>query len=51
MDIETVTILIGALAAISESLALIPGMKSNSLFQLIFFIIKSVVSGIRDKEV
>jgi len=51
MNIETVTILIGAFPASSESLALIPGMKSNSLFQLIFFVIKSVVSGIRDKEV
>lgn len=51
MDINTITILVGALAAISEGLALIPGMKSNSLFQLIFFVIKSVVNGIRDREV
>jgi len=51
MDINTLTIIAGSLAAISEAIALIPGMKSNSIFQLIFFIIKAVVSGIQEKEV
>lgn len=51
MDINTLTIIVGALAAISEGVALIPGMKANSIFQLIFFVIKAVVNGIKDREV
>ncbi len=35
-------IILGALFAISEALALIPGIKSNSVFQLLFNIIKGV---------
>ena len=51
MDVNTITIIVGVLAAISEGIALIPGMKSNSIFQLIYFIIRSIVIGIKDKEV
>ena len=51
MDINTIIIVVSALAAISEGLALIPGIKSNSLFQLVYFIIRSIVNGIRSKEV
>jgi len=50
---ETTTILgiATSLLAISEGLALIPGLKSNSVFQIIFFVLKAVVNGIRSKEV
>jgi len=51
MDITTMTIIAAALAAASEAIALIPGMKSNSIFQLIFFVIKAIVGGIKQKEV
>jgi len=51
MDIGTLTIIAAAVAAVSEAIALIPGMKSNSIFQLIFFVIKAVVNGIKEKEV
>jgi len=51
MDISTLTIILGGLAAVSEAIALIPGMKSNSIFQLVFFIIKAIVAGIQEKEV
>lgn len=51
MDITTIIGIITALLAVSEGIALIPGMKSNSIFQLIFFILKAVVSGIKTKEV
>lgn len=51
MDVNTLTIIIAALAAVSEGIALIPGMKSNSIFQLIFFVIKAVINGIKNKEV
>ena len=51
MEANTGTIVIGVIVAISEGVALIPGMKSNSIFQLIYFVIKAVVCGIKDKEV
>lgn len=35
-------IILGALFAVSEALALIPQIKSNSVFQLVFNILKKV---------
>ena len=39
---DTLTIIIAAIAAISEVLALIAPVKSNSVFQLIFNLIRSL---------
>jgi hypothetical protein len=39
---ENILIILGALLALSEVLALIPGIKSNSVFQLIVNIVKKV---------
>lgn len=51
MDATTLTIIAAAVAAASEAFALVPGMKSNSIFQLIFFVIKAIVNRIKNKEV
>jgi len=48
---ETIIGIIAALLAVSEGLALIPGLKSNSVFQIVFFILKAITNGIRTKEV
>lgn len=37
-------IILGALLALSEALALIPGVKSNSVFQLIVNVIKGILN-------
>lgn len=39
---ESSMIILGALLAVSEALSLIPQVKSNGIFQLIFNVIKSV---------
>lgn len=36
MTSETLTIIFGVLWGISEALALIPGVKSNSIFQMVY---------------
>ena len=51
MDITTILGIAAALLAVSEGLALIPGIKSNSVFQIIYFVLKAVVNAIRNKEV
>ena len=51
MDFNFIIGIAAALLAVSEGLALIPGIKSNSLFQIIFFILKAITNGIREKEV
>lgn len=40
MEIGTIEIILGLCLAISEALALIPAVKSNSLFQVIWRIVK-----------
>jgi len=40
LEISTLTIIIAALLAVSEALALIPALKDNSIFQLIWSIIR-----------
>lgn len=51
MDINTLLVIIAAVLAVSEALALIPGIKSNSVFQIIFNLLKAMKNGIRNKEV
>lgn len=40
-EITTINMILAALLAISEALSLIPGVKSNGIFQLIYFFLKS----------
>jgi hypothetical protein len=40
MEPETIYIILGALLAVSEALALIPAVRANSIFQLIWGILK-----------
>lgn len=51
MDLGMIGTIIAALLAVSEGIAIIPGMRSNSIFQLIYFILKAIVKGIQTKEV
>ena len=51
MDFLSIGSIIAALLAVSEGIALIPGMKSNSIFQFVYFILKAIVKGIQTKEV
>ena len=46
---EQIMIIGGALLAVSEALALIPKLKSNSVFQLVINGIKSVLSIFKKK--
>lgn len=50
MTNETIALILGALFATSEALALIPAVKSNSIFQLIFNLLKSGVGLFKKKE-
>ena len=51
MEIMTIVGIITALLTISEGLALIPGLKSNSIFQAIYLVLKAITNGIKTKEV
>ena len=51
MELTTIIGAITAALGISEGLALIPGLKSNSIFQIIYFLLKAVANGIKNKEV
>lgn len=51
MDTTMMIGIVTALLAVSEVLAIIPGLKSNSIFQIIFFILKAIANGIKTKEV
>jgi len=51
MDTNTILGIVSTLLAISEGLALIPGLKSNSIFQMAYLIIKTIANGIKNKEV
>ncbi len=42
MEINTITIIIGALLAVSEALSLIPQVKANGLFQVLWRILKMI---------
>lgn len=50
MDFSTISIIIGALLAISEALSLIPGVQSNGIFQVIWRVLK-IVAGAKEEEV
>lgn len=42
MSQENLVLVFGVLFGVSEALALIPALKSNSVFQLVFNILKSL---------
>jgi len=42
VDFTTLSIIVGALLAMSEALALIPGVKANGIFQCIWNVLKIV---------
>lgn len=42
---DNLHIILIALVAVSEALALIPGLKANSIFQLVVNFLKAVVGG------
>jgi len=44
MDLNSITLIIAALLAVSEALALIPAVQGNSVFQVIYFFLKAVVN-------
>lgn len=43
MEQETIVIILAALLAVSEALALIPALKSNSILQLIINVTKKLL--------
>lgn len=43
MDAHMITVILGVALALSEALALIPGVQSNSIFQLIVNGLKALV--------
>lgn len=47
MDTTTIITIMGAALAISEALSLIPGIKSNGIFQLIYNTLKFMVSAVK----
>ncbi|MEN6375537.1 MAG: hypothetical protein ABFD75_12285 [Smithella sp.] len=49
IDQDTITIVLGALLAVSEALSLIPAVKSNGIFQGIVDIVK-VLAGKKDPK-
>lgn len=40
MDVSTLSIVIGVLFAISEALSMIPAVKSNGIFQMLWNVLK-----------
>jgi len=42
MDASNINVILVAMLAVSEALALIPSLKSNSMFTLVWNILKSV---------
>ena len=50
MEIGTLSIIIGALLAVSEALSLIPAVKANGIFQVLWRILKSVAGAKEEEE-
>lgn len=49
MDLTTISIIVGALLAVSEALSLIPAVQANGIFQILWRILKAV-AGAKDEE-
>ena len=50
MDAITISIIVGALLAVSEALSLIPAVKANGIFQVLWRILKSVAGEKKEEE-
>lgn len=48
MDTVTLSIIVGALLAVSEALSLIPAVRANGIFQVLWRILKAV-AGAKEK--
>lgn len=49
MDLTTISIIIGALLAVSEALSLIPSLRTNGIFQMAWNVLK-LLAGDKKKE-
>ena len=49
MEIGTLSIIIGALLAISEALALIPAVNANGIFQMLWNVLK-IMAGAKKED-
>jgi len=49
VDPITISIIIGAALAVSEALSLIPGVKANGIFQVVWRVLK-IIAGAKEKE-
>ena len=49
MDVTTISIIVGALLAVSEALSLIPSVQSNGIFQVIWRLLK-ILAGAKKEE-
>jgi hypothetical protein len=50
MDSESIVIILAALLAVSEAMALSPKLKSNSLLQIVVELAKKLKAGLTKKE-
>ena len=49
MEVKTIAVILAALLAVSEAIALIPAIRANSIFQMIWNLLK-VLAGKKNKE-
>jgi len=49
VDALTISIIVGALLAVSEALSLIPAVKANGIFQVLWRVLKAV-AGAKKEE-
>lgn len=50
MDALTISIIVGALLAVSEALSLIPAVQSNGIVQVLWRILKAVAGERRERN-
>ena len=50
MDAVTLSVIIGGLLALSEMLSLIPGVKSNGIFQMAWHVLKILAGEKKEEE-
>lgn len=50
MDAITISVIVGALLAVSEALSLIPAVKANGIFQVLWRILKAVAGAKKEED-
>jgi len=50
MDALTISIIVGALLAMSEALSLIPAVKANGIFQVLWRMLKGIAGAKNNKK-